>query len=75
MEVRHLAVSFLILGDLIVNKKLKPGILLLLSLALLYFGGVSGGAFGAGLSVGGLVCFVAAIAGFIQKASKRNRHS
>lgn len=54
------------------NKKLEPGILLLLSLALLYFGGVSGGALGAGLSVGGLACFVAAIVGFIKKVFKRN---
>ena len=55
------------------NKKLSPGILLVLSLALLYFGGVSGGALGAGLSVGGLACFVAAIVGFFKKIPKDNK--
>lgn len=49
------------------NKKLGPGILLLLALVLLYFGGTSGGALGAGLSVGGLVCLVLAIVGGIKK--------
>ncbi len=52
------------------NKKLGPVVLLLLSLALLYFGGTMGGSLGAGLSVGGLACFVAAIVGFIQKKLK-----
>lgn len=55
------------------NKKLGPGTLLLLSPVLLYFGGVSGGALGVGLSVTGLVCFIAAIIGFIQKATRRNK--
>jgi hypothetical protein len=53
------------------NKKLGSGILLVLSLVLLYFGGVTGGALGAGLSVGGLVCLVSAIVGLFQKVSKR----
>jgi hypothetical protein len=55
------------------NKKLGPVTLLVLSLALLYFGGVSGGSLGAGLSVGGLVCFVAAIIGFFKKTSKKDK--
>ena len=55
------------------NKKLGPGILLLLSLVLLYLGGVSGGALGAGLSVAGLVCLVAAITGLIKKVANRNK--
>ena len=49
------------------NRKLGPGLLLLLALALLYFGGTSGGALGAGLSVGGLVCLVLAVIGGIKK--------
>ncbi len=56
------------------NKKLGPGALLLLSLVLLFMTGlVGGGALGAGLFVGALVCFVAAIVGFIQKVSRRNK--
>lgn len=49
------------------NRKLGPLVLFLLGLALLYFGGTIGGASGAGLSVGGFVCLVAAIIGGINK--------
>lgn len=52
------------------NQELKPGTLLVLGLALFYFGGVSTGALGVGLSVGGLCCFVAAIIGFFKRPAK-----
>lgn len=48
------------------NKKLGPGMLLILSLILLYLGGVTGGAIGAGLSAGGFVCLIAGIIGAIK---------
>lgn len=52
------------------NKKLGPGLLLIFGLVLLYAGGTSGGALGAGLSVGGLVCLVLGIVGGIKKLFK-----
>ena len=52
------------------NKKLGPGSLLILSLALLYTGGAVEGALGVGLGVGGLVCLVLGIAGGIKKLFK-----
>ena len=52
------------------NNKLGPGLSLILGIVLLYTGGVSGGALGAGLSVGGLVCIVLAFVGGIKKLVK-----
>lgn len=52
------------------NKKLGPGLLLILGLVLLYAGGTSGGALGVGLSVGGLVCVVLGVAGITRKLFK-----
>ena len=52
------------------NKKLGPGLLLILGLVLLYAGGTSGGALGAGLSVGGLVCLVLGIVSGVKKLFK-----
>lgn len=49
------------------NRKLGPGALFVLGIALLYFGGISNGAIGVGLSVGGLVCLIAGIIGGIKK--------
>lgn len=49
------------------NKKLGPGMLILLALVLLYLGGTISGALGAGLSVGGLVCLVLAVIGGFKK--------
>lgn len=55
------------------NKKLSPGILFLLSLVLLYFGGtLGGGAIGIALSIGGFVCLVFAIVGGIKKLFNSN---
>lgn len=56
--------------EMSISKTLSPGILFLLSLILLYLGGISGGVIGAGLSGGGLVCLVVSIIGFIRKAAK-----
>lgn len=67
------------------NIKLSPVMLLIIGIALLYFGGASGGGgLSVGLSVGGLVClFIAIAAGVkklgrktdnIAKASSRSKH-
>lgn len=55
------------------NKKLGPGILFILSLVLLYLGGVVDGAIGAGLAVGGLICLALAILGGIKKLAGGGR--
>lgn len=55
------------------NKPLSAGILFILSLVLLYLGGVSKGAIGAGLAVGGLICFIAAIISGIKSITSRGR--
>lgn len=55
------------------NKKLGSGILFILSLVLLYLGGVVDGAIGAGLAVGGLICLALAILGGIKKLARGGR--
>lgn len=55
------------------NKQLGPGALFILSLILLYFGGVIYGAIGTGLAVGGLVCLVIAVIGGIKKLAGGGR--
>ena len=57
------------------NKKMSPGVLFVLSLILLYFGGVIHGALGAGLAVGGVICFVLAIIGGLKKLFKKSSKS
>lgn len=51
------------------NTKLTPGALLLIGLILLTSGGWIKGALGVALSVGGAVCIVLAITGFIKRIS------
>ena len=53
------------------NKKLGPGVLFIVGIVCLYLGGVTGGVIGAGLSVGGLIFFLASIAGAIQAIARR----
>ena len=53
------------------NKKLGPGVLFIIGIICLYLGGVMGGAIGAGFSVGGLMFFLASIAGAIQAIARR----
>lgn len=53
------------------NKKLGPGVLFIVGIICLYLGGVTGGVIGAGLSVGGLIFFLASIAGAIQAIARR----
>lgn len=55
------------------NKPLGTVILFILSIVLLYLGGVSKGALGAGLAVGGLVCFVAAVVSAIKSIATRGK--
>ncbi len=55
------------------NKPLGTGILFILSIIMLYFGGTSKGAIGAGLAVGGLVCFVAAAISGIKSFAIRSK--
>lgn len=55
------------------DKPLSAVILFLLSIVLLYLGGVSKGAIGASMAVGGLVCFVAAIISGIRDITKRGK--
>lgn len=55
------------------NKPLSAGILFILSIVLLYLGGVSKGAIGAGLAVGGLVCFVVAIISAVKSIASRGK--
>ena len=54
------------------NKQLGSGALFILSLILLYFGGVIHGAIGAGLSVGGFICFLLSIVGGLKKLFRRS---
>lgn len=55
------------------NKSLSAGILFILSIVLLYLGGVSKGVIGAGLAVGGLVCLTAAIIGGIKNIANKGK--
>lgn len=53
------------------NKKLSPLLLLILGLICMYLGRVTDGVIGIGLSVGGLICLIAAIIGGIKKLQNR----
>lgn len=55
------------------NKQLGPGVLIVLGIILLYFGGTVSGVLGSGMAVGGLVCVFAAIVSGIKKLAEKGK--